>query len=319
MKYGFTLPGRGSLAKPDTLATIARRGEELGYHYLLIGDHIVVPRNITSPYPYTEGGEFPGSASGESMEQLTVLSFLAGQTRTIRLVTSVMIVPHRNPLLAAKALATLDVLSQGRLIVGVGVGWMREEFEALGLPPFEERGAVTDEYLQAFKELWTSDNPTFEGKYCRFSNISFLPKPTQKPHPPIWVGGESRRAIRRTAQLANAWYPIGSNPQFPMGQPEQLEAGMKQLASYAQRAGRDPSEIEVIYRTHQYELKKEASSAEERPFFTGSANQIAADIHRYEEMGVSSLVVDFARLSGNNPDNMLRHMEEMATQVWPRA
>ena len=152
------------------------------------------------------------------MDQLTVLAFLAGQTQTIHQVTSVIIVPHRNPLVAAKVLATLDVLSRGRLIVGVGVGWMREEFEALGLPPFAERGAVTDEYIRAFKELWTSDNPSFEGKYCRFSEITFLPKPVQKPHPPIWVGGESRRAMRRTAQLANGWYPIGANPQYPMGE-----------------------------------------------------------------------------------------------------
>ena len=225
MKYGFALSGRGPLAEPDALSAIARRGDELGFDWVLTGDHIVVPNSIDSTYPYTEGGEFPGSASGVAMEQLTVLSFLAGQTERIKLVTSVLIVPHRNPLVAAKALATLDVLSKGRLVVGVGAGWMREEFEALDLPPFEERGAVTDEYIRAFKELWSSDNPTFEGKYCRFSDITFLPKPVQQPHPPIWVGGESRPAIRRAAQQGDAWYPIGSNPQFPMPESEQLAVG----------------------------------------------------------------------------------------------
>jgi probable F420-dependent oxidoreductase len=319
MKYGFTLPGRGPLATPDNLATIARRGEELGYDFVLFGDHIVVPRQIASPYPYTETGEFPGSASGEAMEQLTVLAFLAGQTRTIRLVTSVIIVPHRNPLVAAKALATLDVLSKGRLVVGVGVGWMREEFEALGLPPFDERGAVTDEYIRAFKELWTSDNPNFEGKYCRFSNISFLPKPVQKPHPPIWVGGESRRALRRTAELGNGWYPISSNPQFPLGDPEQLAARLQRLAALAKEAGRDPAEIDVIYRTPDYQLLKEgvaaSSSAGGRRPFVGNADEIAADIRRYEAMGVGSLVLDLARLS-RNLDDMLQHMEALATQVW---
>lgn len=321
MKYGFTLPGRGSLATPDTLAAIAKRGEELGYHLLLFGDHIVVPRHIASPYPYTETGEFPGSAAGEAMEQLTVLAFLAGQTQTIQLVTSVIIVPHRNPLVAAKALATLDVLSKGRVIVGVGVGWMREEFEALGLPPFEERGAVTDEYIRACKELWTSDNPSFEGKYCRFSNISFLPKPVQKPHPPIWVGGESRRALRRTAELGNGWYPIGSNPQFPLAEPEQLAAALKRLAVYAEEAGRGPAEIEIIYRTHDYQLitegKTPASSTGARRPFVGGADDIAADIRRYEAMGVGSLVLDFVRLS-RNLDEMLQHMEALATQVWPQ-
>ena len=321
MRYGYTLPGRGPLATPDNLAIIARRGEELGYDFVLFGDHIVVPRQIASPYPYTETGEFPGSASGEAMEQLTVLAFLAGQTRTIRLVTSVIIVPHRNPLVAAKALATLDVLSKGRLIVGVGVGWMREEFEALGLPPFEARGAVTDEYIRAFKELWTSDNPSFEGKYCRFSNISFLPKPVQKPHPPIWVGGESRRALRRTAQLGNGWYPIGSNPQFPMAEPEQLAAGLQRLAAFAKEAGRAPAEIDVIYRTHDYQLNQDgrtlASSAGGRRPFVGTADEIAADIRRYEVLGVGSLVLDFVRLS-RNLDDMLQHMEALATRVWPQ-
>ena len=115
-----------------------------------------------------------------------------------------LIVPHRNPIIAAKSLATLDYLSGGRLIIGVGVGWMREEFEAVGCESFDERGAVTDEYIRAFKELWTSDNPTFEGKYVSFSDINFLPKPVQKPHPPLWVGGESRPAIRR-ARHAVRW------------------------------------------------------------------------------------------------------------------
>jgi probable F420-dependent oxidoreductase len=321
MKYGFTLPGRGPLATPDNLATIARRGDELGYHFVLFGDHIVVPRQIASPYPYTESGEFPGSASGVAMEQLTVLAFLAGQTQSIRLVTSVIIVPHRNPLVAAKVLATLDVLSKGRLVVGVGVGWMREEFEALGLPPFDERGAVTDEYIRAFKELWTSDNPSFEGKYCRFSNISFLPKPVQKPHPPIWVGGESRRALRRTAELGNGWYPISVNPQFPLGEPEQLAARLQRRAALANEVGRDPAEIDVIYRTPDYQLTKDrmeaASSAGGRRPFVGNAAEIAADIRRFEAMGVGSLVLDLARLS-RNLDDMLQHMEALATQVWPQ-
>ena len=319
MKYGFTVPGRGPLADPGSLITIARHAEELGFDSISMGDHIVVPKSIESTYPYTEGGEFPGSATGSSMEQITALSFLAGATSKIRLVTSVLIVPHRNPLVAAKALATLDVLSQGRLVVGIGVGWMREEFEALGIPSFEERGAVTDEYIAAFKELWTSDSPTFEGKYCGFSEITFLPKPVQQPHPPIWVGGESRRAIRRAARSCNAWYPIGSNPQFPMGEPEQLAEGMQRLANHARRAGRDPSEVEVVYRTHHYEVKPEgtAASGADRDLFTGTADQVAADIRQYEEMGVGYLVVDFARMS-SNLDGMLRNMEDTANRVLPR-
>ncbi len=316
MKYGFTLPGRGQLATPERLGIIARKGEELGFDALLTGDHILVPKNIKSVYPYTEGGEFPGSPSGESMEQITLLSYIAGQTTQIRLVTSVLIVPHRNPLIAAKSLATLDVLSGGRLVVGVGVGWMREEFQALGLPPFEERGAVTDEYIRAFKVLWTEDDPHFEGKYISFDDISFLPKPVQKPHPPIWVGGESRPALRRTAELADGWYPLGSNPTFPMGTPEQLKAGLDRLAQYAKRFGRDPSEIETIYRTHQFELTKTPAGAGRLPF-VGDAEQIAGDIRRYQDMGVSTMIWDFLRQT-EDLDRMLGLMEDFATKVWPK-
>ena len=171
MKYGFTIPGSGPLATPEAMVAAARRGEELGYDCLTASDHIVLPRKVGSTYPYNQRRVHPGTATGSCLEQLTVLSFLAGQTNTLRLVTSVMILPHRNPIIAAKALATLDVLSRGRLTVGVGVGWMREEFETLGLSYFEERGAVTNEFIRAFKELWTSDDPSFEGRYCRFSDI----------------------------------------------------------------------------------------------------------------------------------------------------
>ncbi|MCH2513923.1 MAG: TIGR03619 family F420-dependent LLM class oxidoreductase [Dehalococcoidia bacterium] len=316
MKYGFTLPGRGHLATPERLGIIARKGEEFGFDTLLTGDHILVPKNISSVYPYTEGGEFPGSGSGESMEQITLLSYIAGQTSKIRLVTSVLIVPHRNPLIAAKSLATLDLLSGGRLVVGVGVGWMREEFQALGLPPFEERGAVTDEYIRAFKVLWTEDDPHFQGKYISFDDISFLPKPVQKPHPPIWVGGESRPALRRTAELADGWYPLGSNPTFPMGTPEQLKAGMERLAGYAERFGRDPSTIETIYRTHQFELLKQAAGPDRLPF-VGDADQIAGDIRQYQDMGVTSMIWDFLRQT-DDLDSMLGLMEDFSTQVWPK-
>ena len=189
MKYGFNLPGSGPATTAEQLISFARRGEELGFHSMVVGEHLVVPNQIDSHNPVV--WKLPPGWTDGHLEQPTLLSFLAGATQRIRLVPSVMVLLHRNPILAAKMLATLDVLSQGRLTIGVGVGWMRGEFEALGLPPFSQRAAVSEEYLLAMIELWTSDTPTFEGKYCRFSNISFLPKPLQKPHPPIWVGGQS--------------------------------------------------------------------------------------------------------------------------------
>ena len=220
MKYGLTVPNRGPLATPEALGSLARHGEELGFDSVQTGDHIVVPNSIASRYPYSQGGEFPGGELGESMEQLTLLSFLAGQTTRIRLVTSVIIVPHRNPLVAAKVLATLDILSGGRLIVGVGAGWMKEEFEALGLPPFEERGAVTDEYIRAYKELWTSDNPSFEGVRIAGSRTCHR-CPTRSRSPTRPSGSEARApgpyAGPRSWETAGT--PSARTPSSPWARP----------------------------------------------------------------------------------------------------
>src|ERR671937_2240837 len=247
MQFGFGLPTRGPLATPESLARLARQGEELGFAIISVSDHIIIPKAIHSTYPYNESGTFAGSPSGECLEQLSLLSFLVGITASAKLLTSVMVLPHRPPVLTAKMLATIDVLSGGRLIVGCGVGWMREEFEALGAPFYDERGAVGDEYIRAFKELWTSDNPTFEGKYCRFANVAFAPKPIQKPHPPIWTGVGSTAALRRAGRLANAWYPIGTNPRFPVGTPAQFAEYAARVKRYATEAGRDPSSLDFTY------------------------------------------------------------------------
>ncbi len=320
MKYGFTIPGSGPLTAPPVMSEIVRSGEELGFDFLVCPDHIIFPRDVSSPYPYNEEGVHPGTLTGECLDQLTMLAFIAGQTTTLGLGTSVMIVPHRNPLLAAKAIATLDVLSGGRVILGVGVGWLREEFEVLGLPPFDERGQVTDEYLRAFIELWTSDNPSFHGKYVQFDDISFLPKPVQKPHPPIWIGGESGPAIRRAAELGNGWHPLGVNPHTPLSEPEQLQQAMRRLASRAERAGRDPAEIEIGFRVAGLNLAH-SGSAGDRPRFAGNPEQVAEDIRAYQDIGVSSLVFDIggvasSRVSGAAP--VIETMEQLSQQVWPQ-
>lgn len=322
MKFGIMLPSRGDLALPDNIIPIAKKAENLGFAVMMFPDHIVLPNEFDSPYPYTQSGIFPATDTNEAMEQLTMLAFLAGQTESIRLVTSVMIVPHRPPVLTAKVLSTIDVLSKGRLTVGVGVGWLQKEFEALQTPPFEERGAVTDEYIQMFKELWTTESPSFEGKYHSFSGLTFLPKPVQKPHPPIWVGGESRRALRRAAELGDGWQPIGTNNQFPLASPEQMAAAMKRLDRYVERAGRPQGSVEVVCRMHGYSLDESGGGPDsaDRPVFTGSAAQIASDIRRYEDMGVSHLIAAFVPVAqlASSKEEMIRDMEVLADQVWPK-
>jgi probable F420-dependent oxidoreductase len=231
MLIGFDMPVRGALATPETIARLAIEGEAMGFGHATFSDHIVIPNDIQARYPYAETGEFPAQARGDWYEQLTTMAFVAARTTRLRLVTSVMVVPHRPAVLTAKILATIDLLSQGRLTVGCGAGWLAEEFAALGTPPFAERGAVTDEYLGAFRALWTMATPRFDGRYVRFADIVFAPKPKQQPHPPLWVGGESGPALRRAARLGDGWYPIGVNPRFPLDT-------LTRCGSAAARAGR---------------------------------------------------------------------------------
>ena len=320
MKYGFTIPGSGPLTAPEAMGQIAMRGEELGFDFLVCPDHIIFPRQVDSPYPYNQEGVHPGTGPGECLDQLTMLAFLAGQTNRIGLGTSVMIVPHRNPLVAAKTIATLDVLSGGRVILGVGVGWLREEFEVLDLPPFDERGAVTDEYLRAYIELWTCDAPEFHGKYVEFDNISFLPKPVQKPHPPIWIGGESRPAIRRAARLGNGWHPLGVNRLSPMNTPLKLRGAMDRLASEAERAGRDPAEIEIGFRVAGLDLSRSGNNVD-RPRFAGNPEQVAEDIRAYQEIGVSNLVFDIGGVASSRASStsqVIETLQQLSEQVWPQ-
>src|SRR5256885_13311930 len=224
MLIGFNAPTAGPLSAADNLAKIVVGGEAIGFDYATFSDHVVIPTAIAAEYPYSASGEFPSGTRGERHEQLTEVTWIAAKTTRLRLVTSVMVVPHRPAVLTAKILSTIDVLSGGRLTLGIGAGWMREEFEAIDAPDFDARGTVTDEYLRAFVELWTKDAPKFDGKHVRFSNIGFDPKPVQKPHPPIWVGGESGPALRRTARVREDLDSIGDNPQNPLRRPPRLKA-----------------------------------------------------------------------------------------------
>ena len=317
MDYGFSIPTRGALANRDGVLTLAKRGEELGFHYLAIPDHIVIPRDIASPYPYNTQRKMVGASDGDCLEQLILMAYLAAATSKIRLLTSIMVVPHRPAMFTAKAIATIDVLSQGRATVGCGVGWMDEEFKALGAPPFAERGKVTDEYLRAFKTLWTQDDPRFEGQYVRFSNVTFLPKPIQTPHPPLWIGGESPAALRRAVALGDAWYPIGSNPQFPLDTIERYTNGIEALRDEARRAGRDPATIELAYWANWYHEGRSATASDgQRQLFTGTDAEVARDVDAFRALGVRHLLFNFARA---NLAESLAAMERFAAKVLPLA
>ena len=313
MNFGFRAPSRRPLATPDSLATLAQKGEAMGYSIVSVSDHVVMPKVANSTYPYSETGTFGGGT--ETLELLTILSYLAGVTSSIRLLTSVMVVPHRPAVLTAKVLSTIDVLSKGRVVVGCGAGWLREEFEAIDAPDFDRRGAVTSEYIHAFKELWTSDSPTFDGEFTKFSNIHFEPKPVQKPHPPIWIGGESNVALRRVARLGDCWYPIGSNPTFPVGTVEELTTSIDRIKGYAEEIGRNPAEIGVAYNAT-WNNDREATILADgtRRSFTGVPEQVAADIKSFEAAGLKDIVLGFEKPT---LEETLEGMERFASNVMP--
>jgi probable F420-dependent oxidoreductase len=308
MEFGLHLPASSAGVQSEDLLRFARQAEALGFYCITVADHVVVPKNISIPYPYTVDGKYPGS--GYHLETLTTMSFLAGATQRIRFVTSVMIAPYRNPIITAKMLASLDVLSQGRVIVGLGVGWMKEEFDNLKAPRFEDRGQVTDEYIRAFRELWTKENPSFEGKYCRFADIVFLPKPAQKPAIPIWIGGHSRQALRRAGELGDGWHPIGGVPTIPL-EPQDLARDLQIVASYAVKAGRNPQAIRVALKGSLFDREKQVTPGKRRRFI-GSADEIASDIREYRSVGVDTLIFDVRRAS---PAETLERMEWMAREV----
>jgi probable F420-dependent oxidoreductase len=316
MQYGFGAPVSGPLSGPKDLAHIAAEGEAMGYDYCTLSDHVVIPRELEAKYPYSDTGEFPGRAGGDRHEQLTAVTFVAAKTSKLRLVTSVMVVPHRPAVLTAKILASIDVLSEGRLVLGVGAGWCREEFEALGTDPFAERGAVTDEYLLACRELWTSENPSFNGKYVKFSNIFFQPRPVQK-RVPIWVGGESGPALRRTAKLGDAWYPIGTNPQFRLDTLARVRAGIDRLHRHCREQGRDPKEIALAYRvTPRGAAIPERADNGDRRLFSGGNEAIVGDLRAFKDLGV--VAVDFSFDGANAGEvvaNMRRFREDVLAKV----
>ena len=290
MRFGFYLPTRGATAAPEAIETLVERGEALGFSSVVIADHIVFPVTIRSKYPYTVSGAFPGH--GDALEQLSLMAFVAGKSRRLRLISSVMILPHRNPVVTAKMLATIDVLSGGRVTVGVGVGWLREEFQALGAPDFDRRGAVGDEYLRIFKTLWTQDPASFRGEFYRFDAIRCLPHPAQKPHPPIWIGGHSKAALRRVARLGDGWHPVGANPAIPL-RPAELRAELDDLRRLIEAERRDFSTLTISYKAPLYDPGQGVDGGAERRPFSGSPQAIADDIGAFAALGVSELIFDF--------------------------
>ncbi len=285
MKFGLHYSlGVGTNPTIDDYIRVAQQAEALGYRTVWVGDHIVIPEQIVAPYPYTKDGSVGFARNSPWPDPFVLLAAIGVTTKTILLGTSVIIVPYRNPLHVAKAVATVDLASHGRYQFGVGIGWLKEEFDALG-EQFSERAARTREYLQVMKAMWAGETATFQGKYFSFPTLHTNPIPVQKPHPPIIFGGESTPALKRIADLGNGWQP-GPIPV------DVFRTKRDQLQTLMAERGRKMSELSISMIGGTRDLQQDRG-------------KIAA----LEELGVSEILLF---MMGPTVDDTLKEMEEAA-------
>lgn len=236
MKFGLAFANIGPYAEPDAAVRLARRAESAGFESIWTVDHVVVPAGYQSRYPYDPSGRLPSGEATVFPDPLIWLAYVASTTSTLRLATGILIVPQRNPLELAKQLATLDDLSYGRVILGAGVGWLEEEFEALGVP-FAGRGERTDEAIAAMRALWSQEEATFEGKTVSFRRCFLRPQP-RCGTVPVHVGGHTPAAARRAGRIGDGFFPFGVGI-------DRLPSLMDVVRRSADEVGRDPSSIEL--------------------------------------------------------------------------
>lgn len=317
MEFGISTLSRGLYTSRAAYKAVAEAAEKAGFGFISVNDHMIVPAKLQSAYPYTAGGAWSASEHGHCFDQLAALAFLAGCTTRLRLLTSVMVVPHRPAIQTAKTLSTIDVLSNGRLILGVGAGWMEEEFKLLGAP-FKERGAATDEYLEAFKELWTAERPSYQGRHVSFKDLIFAPKPIQKPNPPIWVGGEGPAAMRRTVKLGDGWYPGNNDQKIPFDTPSRFARGIATLQGMAEKAGRDPRSIAIgliVQGPFEWADRKNNDGTARR-LFTGTSAEMADDGAALAEAGVGHVAL---RLGGDSVTEAVERIHRFGEEVIAKA
>jgi probable F420-dependent oxidoreductase len=311
IRFGFSLTGRGALADREAITALALRTEALGYDSVFVTDRMLIPVAATQAYPYSATGAFPLGPDEPWLEALTAVTYLATVTRRIQVGTSVLVIPYRNPVFTARALATADYLSGGRVILGAGIGWWREEFEALGVP-FEDRAARTLEALRLMREIWTKPRVTFEGRFWRVREAgSVRPHRVQQSSIPIWIGGHSDAAIRRVVEVADGWHPLGLRPPVAL-HPAELRTRARRLGELAVAAGRNPSDIVVAFKAP---FAFRDGAGRDRPPLTGSPAQIVEDLQAYVAAGVRHFVLDF---SVPTPPQMIEAMERFAQDVRPR-
>jgi probable F420-dependent oxidoreductase len=285
MKVGCTLPQSGALASSENLTRVARRAEELGYDSVWVFERLLWPINPRDPYPPSRDGRWPVNFQNV-FDPIETLTFVAAHTRNVRLGTSALVLPYYQPVQLARRLATLDVLSEGRLEICGGVGWSRDEFEAVGAP-FERRGARTDELLEAMIAIWTRDPVRFEGQFYHIPESKIGPKPVQQPRPPIYLAGFGQYAFDRIAKFADGWNPAAIRD-F-----ESFEAQVGQLQETAARAGRPP--MEVVLTAFPYVTETSLGLAR-RPL-AGTLDELREDVKRLGRIGVTHVIFSIPEMA----------------------
>lgn len=286
MHFGVHLPQLGRNANRANLITWAEEADRLGLHSGWVSDHVAWPREIESSYPYSEDGSFPGGFDMPWLDPLSTLTFVAARTENLKLGTTVLILGYRPPVLTAKWMATLDVLSHGRAILGVGVGWMKEEFDVLGMP-YDHRGARADEQLDVFETLFTDPLPSYDGTYYQFPEIGFSPKPPNG-RIPIWVGGNSAPAYRRTARSGDGFHAAFE----PL---DVVADEWRQIGAACDEIGRDRGDIVLSVRLY----LDPAGSMKPETSLQGSADQMAETIEQWRAIGVDHLALDVVASGGS--------------------
>ena len=286
MDIGVHLPQLGRSATRSTLIEWAEEADRLGLHSGWVSDHVAWPRDIESKYPYTADGSFPGGFDMPWLDPLGTLMFVAARTERIKLGTTVLILGYRPPVLTAKWMASLDVLSEGRAILGVGVGWMREEFEVLGMP-YDNRGPRADEQLEVFEQLFTDDLPSYNGRFYNFPPVGFSPKPPDR-RIPVWVGGSSAAAFNRTARFGDGFHAAFE----PV---ERVAEEWQEIGEACDAVGRDREEITLSVRLY---LDPESRMEPEKSIH-GSADRMQEIVGRWADIGVSHIGLDVVAGGGS--------------------
>ncbi|MFY9527827.1 MAG: LLM class F420-dependent oxidoreductase [Candidatus Acidiferrales bacterium] len=305
MKIGFALPNIGPLGSAEAVSKVAQRAEALGYDSLWTVERVLYPVKPQTPYPVTPDGSLPEPYK-YVLDPLETLTFAAAQSETIALGTSVLDIPYYNPVMLARRVTTLDVLSNGRARLGLGLGWSKDEMDATGAD-MKKRGAMADEFLQVLKAIWTTNPVEFHGKFYQVPKSYIGPKPVQKPHPPIYLAAFAPAAMKRLARMADGWNPVA----IPLAGMEQMFGAVRQMAK---EAGRDPASLAMVVRANLVITDKPAGK--ERMLFTGTLDQIKEDIAGCRKIGAHELHFDPTFSPGaQSLDRWLALMEQLRKLV----